>query len=60
MDFISGLPLADGYDSIANFVDTFVMEYDGLTVSRVFNMYSAMSPPPGIFLRELGNDKLVN
>jgi hypothetical protein len=26
MDFISGLPLADGYDSIATFVDTFTQQ----------------------------------
>jgi hypothetical protein len=26
MDFISGLPLADGYDSIATFVDTFTKQ----------------------------------
>ncbi len=27
MDFISGLPLADGHDSIATFVDTFTKQY---------------------------------
>ena len=37
MDFISGLPLADGYDSIAIFVDTFTKQAHFLPCTAKIN-----------------------
>jgi hypothetical protein len=37
MDFISGLPLADGYDSIATFVDTFTKQAHFVPCSSKIN-----------------------
>ncbi len=37
MDFIPGLPLADGYDSIANFVDTFTKQAHFVPCTSMIN-----------------------